>query len=156
MWVFMGAAYFAAAILLNTAVSRVTSLPPLANFLLSGSLVGLVIIGHALLAFDAPVFVLATVLSYAAACELFLIVITALVSSIAVRSIRYLGTGPMSESELAELYDAHNMVKLRLDRVRDAGLAERNKRSWRLTAKGKRLLSVLKTLRAFFGHSGSM
>lgn len=156
MWALMAAAYFGIAVLLNAAVSRVTSLPPLGSFLLSGSVVGFVMIRHALLAFDAPVFVLAAVLSYAAACELFLIVMTTLISSIAVRSIRYLGTGAMSEAELAELYNAQDMVKLRLDRVRDTGLAEQDARSWRLTAKGKRLLSVLKTLRAFFDHPGSM
>lgn len=155
MWLLAALTCFVAAILLNAVVARVTPLPPLASFLATGTVVGIGLVVVAFRTFEL-VDAFAAILLYAAACELFLIVMTTLVSSIAVRSIRLLGRGPMSAAALAALYDETDMVHLRLDRLAATGFAETDGTAWRLTSKGAALLAVLRRLRRLFGHAETM
>lgn len=155
MWLLAALSCFAAALLLNAVVARVTPLPPLASFLATGTVVGLGLVVATFRTFELTD-ALAAILLYAAACELFLIVMTTLVSSIAVRSIRLLGRSPMNAVALAALYDETDMVRLRLERLATTGLAETDGTAWRLTSKGVALLAILRWLRRLFGHGETM
>jgi len=156
MWALLSVCYFAGAVLLNALVSRVRSIPPIVSFLISGTVIGLILIGHAVAVLDAPISVVAAVMCYAAASELFLIVVTMLSSSVATRSIRYLHDHAMTEASLASVYSEHHMVKLRLERIERAGLAENPCGAWQLTRRGIMVLTVLRKLRAFFGHPSTL
>ena len=154
MPVLLGVLYFAAAVGLHAIWCR---LPPrlstVVKFALVGGVVGLALIWHLLAWYGLTTGTLAGVLVYALACELYVFLVTLIISSVSAIWLRRLFRGSIETATLAEAYSPAWMVEMRLGRLVENGFAVREADGYRLTEKGRRLIASFGRLRAIFRHA---
>jgi DNA-binding HxlR family transcriptional regulator len=98
---------------------------------------------------------LAAILLYAFASELYIFLFTLIASSVSTSIIRGLRAGALSARDVELLDSSERMVQIRLERLQAVGLISRDLRGIRLTARGRRVITIFDALRRFFGHSVS-
>ena len=123
------------------------------RFLVVGSVAGLALIAclaarYGLWSREA----VAGVLLYGFLCELYIFLFTMTLSSISSNLLTLLLRGPMSDAEVSNVYDSRHMVEQRLQRLLGTGFLGRDGERLILTAKGARLLRMLRHFRAAFKH----
>jgi hypothetical protein len=153
MWAALALGYLLAAIALFAALSRLR-LPGnlLLKFLCVGSLGGLGLAAHGLVAFGPGTKTLAALLLYACACELYVFLFTMVSSSVSASLLIALRQGSLTEAQIADGYSDQYMVDNRIAKLIRAGLLARDDAGFLLTAKGRLVVSRFAALRRFFRH----
>lgn len=99
--------------------------------------------------------VVAGLLVYAFACELYIFLFTMTISSISSNILVQLAHRDMQVKEVAADYDSAAMVRRRLERLKNTGFLLVDGERVSLPAKGTRLVRAFRALRAFFRHSAA-
>jgi ABC-type siderophore export system fused ATPase/permease subunit len=153
MWLLAVIVFFAAALLAHAITCR---LPIPGNsvirFLTVGSALGGGLIAVLLYRYGVSAQLLAGVMLYAFACELYIFLFTLAMSSVSANLLVNLATHDMTQAEVDRRYDSASMVSNRIERLIVTGLLKETGQVIRPTAKGLRLLSAFDALRRFFGH----
>lgn len=153
MPIIIALAAFVLAVLLHGLVMRAPmQMDSVRRFLMVGAPLGLALVVLALTWFGFTVSGFAAILLYALLCELYMFCFTLVISSVSVTMLILLRQGPIESARLASTYDPHEMVQLRVGRLIDTGLVERNGGRLAVTVKGAKLHRTFTALRRFFGH----
>jgi len=96
--------------------------------------------------------IVAALLVYAFACELYIFLFTMTIGSISSNILVRLLRQEMRISDVALAYDSEQMVRQRIDRLIGIAFLERRQNGVALTAKGNRFVLVFRRLRRFFGQ----
>lgn len=153
MPIIIALAAFILAVLLHGLVMRAPmKMDSVRRFLMVGAPLGLALVVFALTLLGFSVSGFAAILLYALLCELYMFCFTLVISSVSVTMLILLRQGPIESAGLASTYDPHEMVQLRVGRLIDTGLVERNGGRLAVTVKGAKLHRTFNTLRRFFGH----
>jgi hypothetical protein len=151
IWFAVAFAAFVLTILANKLLTTVwRRLPPLLSFFGCGAFFGLLQVGG--YGFQSyPAEGLAAIAWFAVACEVTLVLMTVVTTSISTSIIVHIANERMSADDLAVLYSDALMAEKRIARLTNQGLiSAMPDRGHRVTAKGRRLLRALISLRAFF------
>jgi hypothetical protein len=121
------------------------------QFLLTGSLAGVVLIAHVISAEWSSAQSAAVLAIYAFACELYLFLFTLVGTSISVQLLVELKKRRLTGEQLLEINNPRRMVETRLARLIATGYLQENDCQYRLSATGKRLVWLYSLLqRCFF------
>lgn len=154
MVVLLAAAFFVAAVVLHAIWCRLsTRLSVVVKFVAVGGLVGLMMAAYLLSAFGASVGMLAGLLGYALACELYIFLFTLILSSVSAIWLRRLHRGSIDTATLAEAYSPAWMVDSRVQRLVDNGFLVQDGETYRLTEKGRGMIRTFGRLRRAFNHA---
>jgi hypothetical protein len=99
---------------------------------------------------------LAILITYFALAELYLFLFTLCMASVSVNLLIRISRGVDDLQDLENKHDSKDMVRLRLDRLKDSTLLYNDGPLLRLTEKARRLLRVNRFFQRLFGHSGSI
>jgi hypothetical protein len=154
-WLVSSVIAFAAAVVLHAGLVRVVgSANKVVAFLATGGLVGLALGGYELAAgTHTTLEMLAALLIYALACELYIFVFTLVASSVSVAVVLALDREPLSEDALEHRYSGHAMVEARVGGLITAGCLERRDGLCVVTRRGRTLALIFERLRRVFGHA---
>jgi hypothetical protein len=144
--------YFAGAVAAHALSTRLPRGNPIVKFLLVGAVGGGALACHLLWAEGLSLAAMAGLAAYAFACELYLFLFTLVASSVSVRLLLLLLERDRSAGEIRELYEPRGMVARRVERLLAAGLLERDGGSYRVSARGRRLVGLFVALKAFCRH----
>jgi hypothetical protein len=97
---------------------------------------------------------LACILPYGFACELYLFLFTMVSSSVSVKLLRTLRCRAMDLTDIEKLYDSTGMVSRRLERMASVGLLDPV--SQRVTPRGRVLVWAFTFLKRAFRHESSL
>jgi hypothetical protein len=96
--------------------------------------------------------VLAALLVYAFACELYIFIFTTSLASIGANILIALSKYPRDGIEAASICESRSMVSARLNRLVVAGFMKANDAPLTLTMKGEKLVRTTSAVREFFRH----
>jgi hypothetical protein len=154
MGVVLAVAYFVATVALHAIWCRLSERPSVVvKLVLVGGAVGLGMMAHLYAAYGLSTSLLAGVLVYALACELYVFFFTLILSSVSAIWLRRLHRGSIDRSALAEAYSPAWMVDSRVERLFDNDFLTRTESGFRLTEKGRKLIRTFTRLRGLFNHA---
>lgn len=156
MWLIAVALALLASIALHAVVVRAfpgTNRP--VSFLVVGSVIGAGMIGALASRHDFFfVRVAGAALTYAFACELYLFLFSSALTSISMNLLVRLLGRPMSDTEIAAVYDTRRMVRHRIERLVSTGLLRPIATGGlEVTERGDGLLRIFARLRNFFRNA---
>jgi hypothetical protein len=156
MWVVSPAVAFALAIAAHAGLSRLAG-PPLnmvTRFVAPGLPIGIGLTLVLVRGGNSVVEVIAGLLCYALACEVYIFVFTMVSSSVSVSLLLKLRRGRASWSELDADYSDAAMVDGRMAKLVTSGLITSTPTGFVVTARGEELVRSFDRLRRFFRHPG--
>src|SRR5206468_734152 len=123
MWMMWAIGYFVMAVAAHGCIARLVWWnDPVSKFLLVGSLLGLILIGHMSGVHGFALPTLASIAFYAFACELYIFLFTMVMSSVSAKLLMTLRDTVVSDIHIGEMYSADGMVERRLERLLGIGL----------------------------------
>jgi hypothetical protein len=144
---------FIAAVVADAALARLRlPINGVMRFIFVGVIAGTALTGILLRIEGATPSVLAALLVYAFACELYIFVFTTSLASIGANILIALSKHPRDGVEAAAICESRTMVSARLNRLVVAGLMQANAAPLTLTIKGKKLVRTISAVREFFRH----
>jgi hypothetical protein len=158
MWALAAIVAFAIAVVVHAALGRLPNvkLNVVSRFLAPGVPVGLALLIVLLARATPPIELVAALLCYALACELYIFTYTMVSSSVTVSLLLRLRHGPADWHQLDADYSDATMVDGRLTKLVANGLIVSTPPEGYLpTARGEALVTSFDRLRRFFRHSGS-
>src|SRR5579859_1970770 len=156
MWIVSAGVAFALAIAAHGGVSRVRALPlnMVTRFVAPGAPIGIALLVVLLRDGSSAIEVLAGLLCYALACEVYIFVFTMVSSSVTVSLLLRLRRGPAEWRQLDADYSDAVMVDGRMAKLEANGLITSSAGSVEVTPRGEALVSSFDRLRRFFRHPG--
>src|SRR2546426_11440128 len=137
MWMMWAVGYFVMAVAAHGCIPRlVWWKDPVSNFLLVGSLLGLMLIGHMSVVYGFALPTFASIAFYAFACELYMFLFTLVMSSVSAKLLMTLRHTFVSDTDMDEMYSTDGMVERRLERLLGVRLLNRDGGQWKLSPKG--------------------
>ena len=157
MWVLVTVIAFAGAVAVHAAIGRLpfVRLNMVSRFLAPGVPVGLALLIVLLALRTPPIELIAGLLCYALACELYIFTFTMVSSSVTVSLLLRLRRGPADWHQLDADYSDETMVDGRLAKLVANGLIGSTPEGYLPTARGEALVTSFDRLRRFFRHAGS-
>ncbi|MDQ6670579.1 MAG: hypothetical protein M3069_07460 [Chloroflexota bacterium] len=156
MWLVTTTLAFVAAIAAHAGLSRVAG-PPLnmvTRFVAPGVPIGVALLVVLILGGSSVIQVVAGLLCYALACEVYLFVFTMITSSISVSLLLKLRNRRASWAELDAEYSESAMVDGRMAKLVANGLMTSTRSGFTVTTRGEALVRSFDRLRRFFRHPG--
>jgi hypothetical protein len=155
MWLIASLVAFMAGLAIHAILCRfpVARGGALGKFLAGGALIGLILTAIIFWIYGFSTFSIASLLLYAALCELYLFLFNSVKTSISANLLVLLAERELTELEIHQTYDDRTMVERRIDRLRAAGLVKLGPEGLQVTAKGEHLLMILSSMRRFFRHA---
>jgi hypothetical protein len=156
MWIVLTLVAIAAAIAAHAALSRLPG-PPLnmvTRFVVPGVPIGLALGGVLLVRGSTAIEVLAGLLGYALACEVYIFVYTMISSSVTVSLLLKLRAGAANWAALDAEYSDAAMVDGRMAKLLTNGLITSSPAGYSVTPRGEALVTSFARLRHFFRHPG--
>ena len=95
----------------------------------------------------------AAILLFAFFCELYVFLFTLVLSSVSVNIMLRLRRGSISEPMLEEIYSGKAIIALRIDRLLQRRVLQKNGSFIEATERGRRLASLFNRFQRLFGHS---
>ena len=149
---FWAVPYFGAAVAVHALTTRLRRGNAIVNFLLVAAAGGLALACHLVCRAGLSSPGVAGLLVYAFACELYLFLFTLVASSVSARLLLLLRERHLSAPQIRALYEPAGMVERRVERLVAAGLLEPDGSSYRVSARGRRLVRLFLACRRFFRH----
>jgi hypothetical protein len=144
------------AVLLHAALCRwPTRLNVVATFLLAAVPCGLLLSAYLLGNYGVSIAVVAAIIVYAFACELYLFLITLVGNSVSSSLLFLLQGSELSASQIAAAYDDGRMVRRRLQQLVARGLLHHSAAGYLVTPRGARVVAVSNCVRRFFHGNGN-
>ena len=159
MWLIAVPVAFAACVALHAIAVRIfPRLNRPVSFLLIGSPVGLAMLVAVASRYGVTTTQLVGALvTYAFVCELYLFLFSSALTSISMNLLVRLLSRPLSDAEIAEIYDSRRMVARRIERLVATGLLRTPECGrYQVSARGEKLLCMLGALTRFFRNDPSM
>jgi hypothetical protein len=154
MWVVAALAAFVLAVAAHALLSRLPGLPlnMVSRFLAPGLPIALALLLALLGLGQAPIEILAGLLCYALACELYIFTYTMVSSSVSVSLLLRVRRGPAAWDRLDADYSDATMVDGRLAKLTANGLIASTADGFVPTPRGEALVTNFDRLRRFFRH----
>jgi hypothetical protein len=154
VWALAAAAAFALAVMAHAALGRVPGLPlnMVSRFLAPGLPIGLALLVALVGSGQSPIELVAALLCYALACELYIFLYTMVSSSVSVSLLLRLRRGPADWRQLDADYSDETMVDGRLAKLMANGLIVSTPDGFLPTPRGEALVTSFDRLRRFFRH----
>ena len=157
MWGVLVLFYFIAAVAEHAILCRlVRPINVVVGFLLSGVLMGMILISHEVVLYGLAIETWTAVFIYAFMCELYIFMITFIRSSVSVSVLLLLRKKTANMAELDRDCNSSSMVNTRLEKLCQIGLLDRSTPGYILTKKGNGIVAVLKVVRRFFSHKSDL
>jgi hypothetical protein len=157
MWALAAVVAFAITVAVHAALGRLPNLKlnMVSRFLAPGLPVGLALLIVLTLRATPPIELIAALLCYALACELYIFTYTMVSSSVTVSLLLRLRHGPADWHQLDADYSDETMVDGRLSKLVANGLIVSTPDGYLPTPRGEALVTSFDRLRRFFRHPGS-
>lgn len=158
MWLIAVPVTFAACVALHAITVRVF---PGANrplsFLFVGSLAGLAMLAAVASRYGViTTQMFGATVTYAFVCEIYLFLFSSALTSISMNLLVRLLSRPLSDAEIAEIYNGRRMVARRIERLIATGLLRTPERGcYEVTARGEKLLRVFGSIARFLRNDPS-
>jgi hypothetical protein len=152
MELFWALPYLVGSIVLHAFTTRLQWGNPITKFLAVGGAGGVALMCHMSWLCGASLATLAALSVYAFVCELYLFVFTLVAGSVSARLLQLLWERDLTMAQIQGLYDTTSMVTRRVDHLVAAGLLEPDGSGYRVTAKGRRVVTVFLSVKGFFRH----
>ena len=157
MWIVLAAVAIAAAIGGHAMLSRVAGLAlnMVTRFVVAGVPIGIALMLGLVWRGNSGLQVLAGLLFYALACEIYIFVFTMISSSVSVSLLLRLRGGPANWAQLDSAYNDAAMVDGRMAKLVANDLVTSTQSGYVVTSRGEALVTNFVRLRRFFRHPGS-
>ena len=153
MWLALSLLGFALTVTLHTVFVRMRGrLTMVASFLCVGIPIGAVITAVAFRLFGISDQSVASVLVYAAFCEVYILLMTFAANSVSASLMIRLRRQPITADELVKSYSTRAMVERRIDQLCAGGFMMEARGQFQLLRRGKLLAQTFVIARSFFKH----
>ncbi len=148
MWLISAGAFAASVFVHSVAAHQSRHGGTVLTFVAIGIPIGILFIACGFFLYGFTPAVLAGALLYALACELYLFLFTLVGNSVSVRLLAELQKRPLKADEILSIYQTERMVERRFDQLQQSNLLISDQGRFRLTPRGRKLVSIFGILRA--------